>query len=47
MILHIIAVESVLAGKEQKKVQNISVKLPVEMYEKYFVELIMKEQDIK
>lgn len=30
------AVESVLAGKEQKKVQNISVKLPVEMYEKYF-----------
>lgn len=33
------AVESVLAGKEQKKVQNISVKLPVEMYEKYFAQM--------
>lgn len=32
-------VESVLAGKEQKKVQNISVKLPVEMYEKYFAQM--------
>ena len=33
------AVESVLAGKEQKKVQTISVKLPVEMYEKYFAQM--------
>lgn len=33
------AVESVLAGKEQKKVQNISVKLSVEMYEKYFAQM--------
>ena len=33
------AVESVLAGKEQKTVQNISVKLPVEMYEKYFAQM--------
>ena len=33
------AVESVLAGKEQKKGQNISVKLPVEMYEKYFAQM--------
>ena len=30
------AVESVLAGKEQKKPQNVSVKLPVELYERYF-----------
>ena len=30
------AVESVLAGKEQKKPQSVSVKLPVELYEKYF-----------
>lgn len=33
------AVESVLAGKEQKKVQSISVKLPVELYEKYFAQM--------
>ena len=33
------AIESVLAGKEQKKEQNISVKLPVEMYEKYFAQM--------
>ena len=30
------AVESVLAGKEQKKPQSVSVKLPMELYEKYF-----------
>ena len=30
------AVESVLAGKEQKKPQSVSVKLPVELYERYF-----------
>ena len=30
------AVESVLTGKEQKKPQSVSVKLPVELYEKYF-----------
>lgn len=30
------AVESVLAGKEQNKPQSVSVKLPVELYEKYF-----------
>ena len=32
-------VESVLVGKEQKKVQSISVKLPVELYEKYFAQI--------
>lgn len=32
-------VESVLAGKEQKKAQSISVKLPVELYEKYFAQM--------
>lgn len=32
-------VESVLAGEEQKKVQSISVKLPVELYEKYFAQM--------
>ena len=30
------AVESVLAGKEQKKPQSVSVKLSMELYEKYF-----------
>ena len=30
------AVEDVLAGKEQKKPQSVSVKLPMELYEKYF-----------
>ena len=30
------AVEGVLAGKEKKKPQSVSVKLPVELYEKYF-----------
>ena len=30
------AVESVLTGKEQKKPQSVSVKLPMELYEKYF-----------
>lgn len=29
-------IESVLAGKEQKKPQSVSVKLPLELYEKYF-----------
>ena len=29
-------IESVLAGKEQKKSQSVSVKLPMELYEKYF-----------
>ena len=29
-------IESVLAGKERKKPQSVSVKLPVELYEKYF-----------
>ena len=29
-------IESVLAGKEQKKPQSVSVKLPVELYERYF-----------
>ena len=33
------AVEKVLAGKEQKKPQSVSVKLPVEMYEKYFAQM--------
>ena len=31
--------ESVLAGKEQKKPQNVSVKLPMELYEKYFAQM--------
>lgn len=30
------AVESVLTGKEQKKPQSVYVKLPMELYEKYF-----------
>ena len=30
------AIENVLTGKEQKKPQSVSVKLPVELYEKYF-----------
>lgn len=29
-------IECVLAGKEQKKPQSVSVKLPLELYEKYF-----------
>ena len=33
------AVESVLTGKEQKKPQSVSVKLPMELYEKYFVQM--------
>lgn len=33
------AVEKVLAGKEQKKPQSVSVKLPVEVYEKYFAQM--------
>ena len=33
------AVESVLAGKEQKKPQSVSVKLPMELYEKYFAQM--------
>lgn len=32
------AVENVLAGRERKKPQSVSVKLPVELYEKYFAE---------
>ena len=30
------AIECVLAGKEQKKPQSVSVKLPLELYERYF-----------
>ena len=30
------AIECVLAGEEQKKPQSVSVKLPVELYERYF-----------
>ena len=33
------AVEDVLAGKEQKKPQSVSVKLPMELYEKYFAQM--------
>lgn len=33
------AVENVLAGKERKKPQSVSVKLPVELYEKYFAQM--------
>ena len=33
------AVENVLAGKEQKKPQSVSVKLPMELYEKYFAQM--------
>ena len=32
-------IESVLAGKERKKPQSVSVKLPVELYEKYFAQM--------
>ena len=32
-------IESVLAGKEQKKSQSVSVKLPMELYEKYFAQM--------
>lgn len=37
------AVEKVLAGKEQKKPQSVSVKLPVEVYEKYFAQMGARE----
>ena len=30
------AIEDVLVGKEQKKLQSVSVKLPLELYERYF-----------
>lgn len=30
------AVEDILVGKEQKKLQSVSVKLPLELYERYF-----------
>ena len=33
------AVESVLAGKEQNKPRSVSVKLPMELYEKYFTQM--------
>ena len=33
------AVENVLAGKERKKPQSVSVTLPVELYEKYFAQM--------
>lgn len=33
------AVENVLVGKEQKKPQSVSVKLPVKLYEKYFAQM--------
>lgn len=33
------AVENVLAGKERKKPQSVSVKLPVELYERYFAQM--------
>ena len=33
------AVEGVLAGKEKKKPQSVSVKLPMELYEKYFAQM--------
>lgn len=33
------AVENVLAGRERKKPQSVSVKLPVELYEKYFAQM--------
>ena len=32
-------IESVLASKERKKSQSVSVKLPVELYEKYFAQM--------
>ena len=32
-------IESVLAGKERKKPQSVSVKLSVELYEKYFAQM--------
>lgn len=32
-------IESVLVGKERKKSQSVSVKLPVELYEKYFAQM--------
>ena len=32
-------IESVLAGKEQKRLQNVSVKLPMVLYEKYFAQM--------
>ena len=33
------AVVIVMAGMEQKKPQSVSVKLPVEVYEKYFAQM--------
>ena len=33
------AVESVLIGKEQEKSRSVSVKLQVELYEKYFAQM--------
>lgn len=33
------AIENVLTGKEQKKPQSVSVKLSVELYEKYFAQM--------
>lgn len=33
------AVEGVLASKEQKKSQSVSVKLPMELYERYFAQM--------
>ena len=33
------AVEGVLAGKEKNKPQSVSVKLPMELYEKYFAQM--------
>lgn len=33
------AVENVLVGKERKKPQSVSVKLPAELYEKYFAQM--------
>ena len=33
------AVEGALAGKEQKKSQSVSVKLPMELYERYFAQM--------
>ena len=33
------AVENVLTGKERKKPQSVSVKLPAELYERYFAQM--------
>ena len=37
------AIENVLTGKEQKKPQSVSVKLSVELYEKYFAQMAAGE----